>query len=104
MAINNTNTVSTLAGVDATSAYIRLEFKLLPNGRAAIKYFVYPTKAEYTAGASPINGVYDEIYNRFLTDVLLPNEVTIDNLHDLAIAELVARGMDNAKLVKADLV
>jgi len=104
MAINNTNTVSTLAGVDVTSAYIRLEFKLLPNGRALIKYFVYPSKDEYIAGASPINGVYDEIYNRFLTDVLLPNEVTIDNLHDLAISELVARGMDNSKLAKTDLI
>jgi hypothetical protein len=104
MAINNTNTVSTLAGVDSTSSYIRIEAKLLPNGRASIKYFVYPSKAEYTAGASPVTHAYDEIYNRFLTDVLLPSEITIDNLHDLAIAKLVARGMDNTKLAKVDLV
>ena len=103
MAINNTNTVSTLAGVDSTSSYIRLEVKLLPDGKAAIKYFLYKDKASYTAGNPPVNDAYDFNYNSYITDVLLPSDINIDNLHDLAIAELVSRGLDNAKLAKTDL-
>ena len=104
MAINNTNTVTTLAGVDSVSSYIRLECKLLPNGKASIKYFLYKDKASYTAGNPPINDAYDFNYNSYITDVLIPSDINIDNLHDLAIAELVARGLDGAKLSKVDLV
>jgi hypothetical protein len=104
MAINNTNTVSTLAGVDSVSSYIRLECKLLPSGKAAIKYFLYKDKASYSAGNPPINDAYDFNYNSYITDVLIPSDINIDNLHDLAIAELVSRGLDGAKLSKVDLV
>jgi len=103
MAINNTNTVSTLAGVDSTSSYIRLECKLLPNGKASIKYFLYKDKASYSAGSNPINDAYDFNYNLYITEVLAPADINIDNLHDLAIAELISRGLDNAKLAKTDL-
>ena len=104
MAIQNTNTVSTLAGVDSVSSYIRLEVKLLATGKASIKYFLYKDKASYTAGNPPINNAYDFNFNSYITGVLTPAEIDIDSLHDLAIAELVARGLDGAKLSKVDLV
>lgn len=104
MAINSTNTIPTQAGVDSNSCYIRLEIKLLPNGKAAVKFFIHPDKAHYAAGQAPVNDTYDFDFSRFLSDVLLPADANIDNVHDLAIAELVNRGLDNAKLSKVDLV
>jgi len=104
MAIQNTNTVSTKAGVDSVSSYIRLEIKLLATGKASIKYFVYKDKSSYSAGIPHINDAYDFNYNSYITGVLLPTDIAIEDLHDLAIAELVSRGLDGAKLEKVDLV
>lgn len=104
MAINNTNTVSTKLGVDTSSTYIRLEIYLGTGQKAQISYHVYPNKLAYTNNEEMINKLLNEDFSNLQTDVLTPSDVTLENLHDLAIAELVARGMDNAKLAKTDLV
>jgi hypothetical protein len=104
MAINNTNTISTKLGVDVSSTYIRLEIYLGTGKEIEIGYHVYPNKLSFTNNERMINNILEFDFERYRVENLLSNEITIDNLHDLAITELVARGMDNTKLVKADLV
>jgi hypothetical protein len=104
MAINNTNTVATKLGLDATSSYIRLQIYLGTGTEVQIDFHVYTDKAAYLAGKSIINSMLEFDFSKYNTDIALASDVNLDNLHDLAIAELVARGMDNAKLAKTDLV
>ena len=100
MAINNTNTVSTKLGVDTSSTYIRLEIYLGVGQKAEISYHVYPNKLAYTNGDEMINKLVDFDFSSHTIASLVAIDVTLDNLHDLAIAELVARGMDISKLTK----
>jgi hypothetical protein len=104
MAINNTNTVTTIAGVDLTSSYIRIEGKLRANGGYLIMFKFYKDKASHQAGDSDINKTLDDSLCASFETASLTSTQGYDYLHDLAIAELVARGMDNAKLTKVDLV
>ena len=104
MAINNTNAISTKLGLDIVSSYIRLEIYLGTGEEIEIGYHVYPNKLSFTNNERMINNILEFDFERYRVENLLSNEITIDNLHDLAITELVARGMDNTKLVKADLV
>ena len=104
MAINNTNTISTKLGLDVTSTYIRLEIYLSKGEKAEISFHAYASKAAYTSGETSINKMLEMDLSNYQAGLLIPTDVTLDNLHDLAIAELVTRGMDNAKLAKADLV
>jgi len=50
-----------------------------------------------------INNVLDFDFSNHGTGILAAADVTLDNLHDLAIAELEVRGLDAAGLVKVDL-
>lgn len=50
-----------------------------------------------------INNVLDFDMSNYSVEVAVASDVNLDNLHDLAIAELVERGLDMAKLAKADL-
>jgi hypothetical protein len=104
IAINNTNALSTKLGLDAASSYIRLEIYLGDGQQAEIGYHVYANKAAYIAGEKMINNVMDFDFSNYNAGILAAADVNLDNLHDLAIAELVVRGMDNSKLSKADLV
>lgn len=104
MAINNTNPLSTKVGVDSASTYIRLEIYLGTGQQAEIGYHVYADKAAYVAGEKIINNMLDFNFSSLNTGVLPAAEVTLENLHDLAVAELVARGLDAANLEKVDLV
>lgn len=104
MAINNTNTVSTLAGVDLTSSYIRIEGKLRANGGYLIMFKFYKDKASYSAGEDDINkSLEDSLYASFETAPLTSTQ-GYDYLHDLAITELDSRGLATAGLSKVDLV
>ena len=104
MAINNTNTVATKLGLDSTSSYIRLEIYLSKGEKAEIAFHVYASKQAYLDGDPSINKVLDFDFSNYNAGVLLPADVNLDNLHDIAIAELVTRGLDVAKLAKVDLV
>jgi hypothetical protein len=104
MAINNTNAIATKLGVDVSSTYIRLEIYLGTGKEIEIGYHVYPNKLAFTNNERMINNILDFDFEHYRVENLLPNEVTIDNLHDLAIAELVDRGLDVSGLAKADLV
>lgn len=104
MAINNTNTVATKLGLDTTSTYIRLQIYLGTSTEVQIDFHVYTDKDSYLAGKSIINSMLEFDFSKYNTVVALASDVNLDNLHDLAIAELVARGMDAAKLEKVDLV
>ena len=104
MAINNTNTINTNLGVDVSSTYIRLHLTIKENGNAIIEYRFYSNKTNYLEGLHPIN-------DSLPTDLVKTYEINTplgdwskDSIHDLAITELVARGMDNTKLAKVDLV
>ena len=104
MAINNTNTVSTKVGLDLTSCYIRIYGRLKVDGSYEVFFNVYKDKASYTANNQElINNQLDFDFSEFTTAPLTSNQ-GYDYLHDLAISELVARGMDNANLAKTDLV
>ena len=104
MAINNTNAVSTKLGVDVSSTYIRLEIYLGTGQKAEIGYHVYADKAAYLAGENMINNVLDFDFSNHDTGILAAADVSLDNLHDLAVSELVDRGLDASGLAKADLV
>lgn len=104
MAIENTNILTSKLGVSLSSSYIRLEITLKLNGKAEIAYLVYGSKSDYISGNGPINNALDFDFGNVITAILSPSDITIDNFHTLAIAELVSRGQDNAKLVKKDLV
>ena len=104
MAILNTNTTSTKLGVDITSMYTRLEIYLGTGNGAEIGFHCYASKQAFLDGESMINNMLDGDYSNYSTGVLVASDVTLDNLHDLAIAELVNRGLDVSKLAKADLV
>lgn len=104
MAINNTNAISTKLGVDAPSAYIRLEIYLGLGKEAVISYLVYANKDAYLASEDMINSVLQFDFSNYTTPMLAAADVNLDNLHDLAIAELEVRGLDAAGLAKADLV
>ena len=104
MAINNTNAISTKLGVDAPSAYIRLEIYLGLGKEAVISYLVYANKDAYLASEDMINSVLEFDFSNYTIPMLAAADVNLDNLHDLAIAELVDRGLDASRLAKADLV
>jgi hypothetical protein len=113
MAINNTNAISTKLGLDIASTYVRLEIYLgtaveaqigLTAVEAQIGFHAYADKAAYLAGESMINNVLDFDLSNYGVEILLASDVNLDNLHDLAIAELVVRGLDATKLAKTDLV
>jgi hypothetical protein len=103
MAINNTNAISTKLGLDIASTYIRLEIYLGTGKQAEIGFHAYADKDAYLAGESMINNVLDFDMSNYSVEVAVASDVNLDNLHDLAIAELVERGLDMAKLAKADL-
>ncbi|MHA2388100.1 MAG: hypothetical protein ACXACW_05185 [Candidatus Hodarchaeales archaeon] len=103
MAINNTNTLSTKIGLDSNSTYIRLEIYLGTGQQSSVGYHVYANKADYLAGEKIINNVINFDFSNYNSGVLTSAEVTLDNLHDLAIAELGNRGLDVSKLSKVDL-
>lgn len=103
MAINNTNAVSTKLGLDSASSYIRLEIYLGTGQGIEVGYHVYADKDAYLAGESMINSVLDFDFSNYSPVIALASDVTLDNLHDLAITELGARGLDVAKLAKTDL-
>jgi len=103
MAINNTNAISTKLGLDVASTYIRLEIYLGTGKQAEIGFHAYANKDAYLAGESMINNVLDFDMSNYSVEVAVASDVNLDNLHDLAIAELVERGLDMAKLAKADL-
>ena len=104
MAINNTNAISTKLGLDVASTYIRLEIYLGTGKQAQIGFHAYANKDAYLAGESMINSVLDFDLSNYGVEILEASDVSLDNLHDLAIAELEERGLDVAKLAKADLV
>ena len=103
MAINNTNAISTKLGLDVASTYIRLEIYLGTGKQAEIGFHAYANKDAYLAGESMINNVLDFDMSNYSVEVAVASDVNLDNLHDLAIAELVERGLDMAKLATADL-
>lgn len=104
MAINNTNAISTKLGLDVASTYIRLEIYLGTGKEAQIGFHAYANKDAYLAGESMINNVLDFDMSNYGVEIAVASDVNLDNLHDLAIAELVERGLDVAKLAKTDLV
>jgi hypothetical protein len=104
MAIHSTNAISTKLGLDVASTYIRLEIYLGTGKEAQIGFHAYANKDAYLAGDSMINNVLDFDLSNYGVEILEASEVNLDNLHDLAIAELGERGLDVAKLAKADLV
>ena len=103
MAINNTNAISTKLGLDVASTYIRLEIYLGTGKQAEIGFHAYANKDAYLAGESMINNVLDFNMSNYGVEIADASDVNLDNLHDLAIAELGERGLDMAKLAKADL-
>ena len=103
MAINNTNAISTKLGLDVASTYIRLEIYLGTGKEAEIGFHAYANKDAYLAGESMINNVLDFNMSNYSVEIAVASDVNLDNLHDLAIAELGERGLDMAKLAKADL-
>ena len=103
MAINNTNAISTKLGLDIASTYIRLEIYLGTGVEAQIGFHAYADKPAYLAGESMINNVLDFDMSNYAVEILVASDVNLDNLHDLAIAELVERGLDATKLAKTDL-
>ena len=104
MAINNTNTVNTLAGLDLSSSYIRIEGKLRSNGSYLVVFKFYKNKASYTAGDQDINKALEySLYASFETSPLTSVQ-GYDHLHYLAITELDSRGLASAGLSKVDLV
>jgi len=104
MAINNTNTISTLAGVNINSCYIRLDLRIKENGCPFIEFRFYKDKASYLAGDLPINSMLPNNISMVYEGDTPLEDWSKTAIHDLAITELVARGMDNAKLAKTDLV
>jgi hypothetical protein len=104
MAIHSTNAISTKLGLDVASTYIRLEIYLGTGKEAQIGFHAYANKDAYLAGDSMINNVLDFDLSNYGVEILEASDVNLDNLHDLAIAELGERGLDVAKLAKADLV
>ena len=104
MAIINTKLITTSLGIDLATWYIRVEVKFNKNGTALVSLFSYASKASYSTGSSHINNMLPIDLGSFTTGILSVADSNIDNIHDLAIAELVARGEDVAKLSKADLV
>ena len=106
MAINSTNTIATTLGVDSESQYIRMVFVDKLDGSVDVDYYFYTDKSGFIADEySFINrSLSADITRSFNTGVLTPADNTIDNKHDLAIAELILRGLDGNKLSKVDLV
>jgi hypothetical protein len=104
MAINNTNVALNSLGESLASTYIRIATKGRLDGSFDILFYVYKDKASFLAGGLPIQDFLDLDFEHFNTGVLAPADSGIDNLHDLAITELVARGLDASKLAKTDLV
>lgn len=103
MAINNTNVLNTKLGLSIDSAYIRLEIYLGVGKQTVLSYQVYADKDAYIESGEMINNVIDFDFSNLTLVDLSGADVTLDNLHDLAINELVERGLDASKLAKVDL-
>lgn len=103
MAINNTNVLNTKLGLSIDSAYIRLEIYLGVGKQTVLSYQVYADKDAYIESGEMINNVIDFDFSNLTLLDLSGADVTLDNLHDLAINELVERGLDASKLAKVDL-
>lgn len=103
MAINNTNALNTKLGLDINATYIRLEIYLGTGQQSSVSYHVYANKSDYLVGEKMINNVINFDFSNYNVGVLTSNDITLDNLHDLAIAELGNRGLDISKLSKVNL-
>ena len=103
MAINNTNAIATKLGLELPNYYIRIYGKLKINGSYEVGFNIYKNRDSYVDNSMDIiNSQLDFDFSPFNTPALTAVQ-GYSYLHDLAIAELVERGLDMAKLAKADL-
>jgi hypothetical protein len=103
MALVNTNVHNTKLGLDLNSSYIRLEIFIKPDGSVEVAYNFYKDEASYDAGDDVINSSIDFDLSNYVSGVVSPVQLNIQSIHQLAKDELVARGLDVAKLAIVDI-
>lgn len=101
MAINNTNAIATKLGLELPNSYIRIYGKLKINGSYEVAFNVYKDRDSYVANSMDIiNNQLEFDFSAFNTPALTGSQ-GYSYLHDLAVAELVARGLvqDNLSVI-----